>query len=262
MNTHIFYKYQGAGNDFIVFDNRNGAFDANNVDLVRRLCDRRFGIGGDGLMLLQQVEGYDFEMVYFNADGRQGSMCGNGGRCIVAFAQDLGIIGSETDFLAVDGVHHARMHDTVGWISLKMVDVSEIREEGDAYLLNTGSPHYVKQVVGLDTYPVVEAGRHIRYSNPFSKEGINVNFVEAEGDGYYVRTYERGVEDETLACGTGATAVALAMAKLNKVEGQVETPIRVAGGRLNIRFTKTADRFTGVFLEGPAEFVFKGEITW
>jgi diaminopimelate epimerase len=262
MNTHTFYKYQGAGNDFIIFDNRNGAFERDNVDLVRHLCDRRFGIGGDGLMLLQDKEAYDFEMVYFNADGREGSMCGNGGRCIVAFAQDQGIIGSETDFLAADGAHHARLHKTVGWISLKMGDVAEIRRVGDAYLLNTGSPHYVQSVTGLATYPVVEEGRRIRYSDTFRKDGINVNFVEPDGDGYYLRTYERGVEDETLACGTGATAVALAMAWHNRMEGIRETPIRVEGGRLVIRFNSAGDRFNDVFLEGPAEFVYKGEITW
>jgi len=262
MNTHTFYKYQDAGNDFIVFDNRNGHFERNDTDLVRRLCDRRFGIGADGLMLLQNADGYDFEMIYFNADGREGSMCGNGGRCMVAFAQDLGIVGAETDFLAADGAHHAKVHAVVGWISLKMGDVTKIERDGDAYVLNTGSPHYVKQVVGLDAYPVVESGRDIRYNDTFRNEGINVNFVEAEGKGYYVRTYERGVENETLACGTGATAVALAMAWSNGIEGFGETPIRVAGGKLTIRFNRTTDGFTEVFLEGPAEFVFKGEITW
>jgi len=262
MRTHTFYKYQGAGNDFVIFDNRSGLFERNNIDLVRHLCDRRFGIGADGLMLLQHNEAYDFEMVYFNADGREGSMCGNGGRCVVAFAQDQGIVGVETDFLAVDGPHHARLHRTEGWISLKMVDVSEIQKEGDAYLLNTGSPHYVKVVTGLGTYPVVEAGQQIRYSDVFRKEGINVNFVEPEGAGYYVRTYERGVEDETLACGTGATAVALAMAWHRGIEGMGETSIRVAGGQLSIRFDRKGDRFTNVFLEGPASFVFKGEIGW
>jgi len=262
MNTHTFYKYQGAGNDFIIFDNRNGTFERNNVDLVRHLCDRRFGIGADGLMLLQDKEAYDFEMVYFNADGNEGSMCGNGGRCIVAFAQDQGIIGSEADFLAADGAHYARMHNTIGWISLKMADVTDIKMDGEVYLLDTGSPHYVKSVTGLAAYPVVEAGKQIRYSDAFRKNGINVNFVEPEGEGYYVRTYERGVEDETLACGTGATAVALAMARHNRVVGRKETPIRVAGGRLTIRFNGAGGHFTDVYLEGPAEFVFKGEISW
>lgn len=262
MTTHTFYKYQGAGNDFVIFDNRNGLFERNNVDLVRHLCDRRFGIGADGLMLLQDKEAFDFEMVYFNADGREASMCGNGGRCIVAFAQDQGIVGSETDFLAVDGPHHARMHSTLDWISLKMADVAEIKRDGDAYLLNTGSPHYVKRVTGLNDYPVVEMGKQIRYSEVFREDGVNVNFVEPEGEGYYVRTYERGVEDETLACGTGATAVALAMAWHNGVEGRSETPVRVAGGRLAVRFNREHSHFTDIFLEGPARFVFKGDITW
>ncbi len=260
MATYTFYKYQGAGNDFILFDNRNGFFDRGDNDLVHRLCDRRFGIGGDGLMLLQEANGYDFEMVYYNADGREGSMCGNGGRCIVAFAQDLGLIGAETDFLAADGAHHARMHRTVGWISLGMIDVDEVKSDGGAYVLDTGSPHYVALVEGLAGYPVVEEGRRIRNGLAYAEKGINVNFVEPEGDGFAVRTYERGVEDETLACGTGATAVALAMAFRAGRQGELEIPIRVQGGALNIRFTKTGDRFSQVFLEGPATFVFKGEI--
>ena len=262
MATHTFYKYQGAGNDFVVIDNRKALFDRENTDLVRQLCDRRFGVGADGLMLLQDVAGYDFEMVYFNADGREGSMCGNGGRCIVAFAQDLGIIGAETDFLAADGAHHARMHDQVGWISLQMSDVTVIDRDGEAYVLNTGSPHYVRVVDDLDAFPVVNEGRSIRYNANYQAEGINVNFVEADGAGYYVRTYERGVEDETLACGTGATAVALAMAVHEGKEGELEIPIRVVGGNLMIRFSKQGELFTHVFLEGPAEFVFKGEIAW
>ena len=262
MAAHTFYKYQGAGNDFLIFDNRKGAFDRNNVDLVRHLCDRRFGVGADGLMLLQDKEAFDFEMVYYNADGHEGSMCGNGGRCIVAFARDQGMVGERADFLAVDGPHQAYMHGKADWISLKMSDVTEIKREGDAYLLNTGSPHYVKLVSALNNYPVVEAGRKIRYSDPFREQGVNVNFVEPEGAGYYVRTYERGVEDETLACGTGATAVALAMAWRLAQEGKIETSIRVAGGELTIHFNKESDRFTDIFLNGPAQFVFKGEVTW
>lgn len=262
METHIFYKYQGAGNDFIIIDNRNGQFDRYNVDLVNRLCNRRFGIGGDGLMLLQHANGYDFEMVYYNADGREGSMCGNGGRCIMAFAQDLGIIGMDADFLAVDGPHHAKIHDKLGWISLQMADVNQVDRDKDAYVLNTGSPHYVKLVERLDDFPVVAEGRNIRNSPHYRDGGINVNFVSPDGGGYRVRTYERGVEDETLACGTGATAVALAMAWNNGKDGVFETPIRVMGGDLVIRFSKSGDHFTNVFLEGPAQFVFKGEITW
>lgn len=260
MATYTFYKYQGAGNDFIIIDNRNLLFDKGDVDLVRRLCDRRFGIGADGLMLLQDTDGYDFEMVYFNADGREGSMCGNGGRCIVAFAKDRAIIGKKTDFLAVDGRHHAEIDDRQGRVSLQMIDVDVFNRDGEAYVLNTGSPHYVALVEGLARYPVVEEGRRIRNSERYRAAGINVNFVEPEGAGYFVRTYERGVEDETLACGTGATAVAIAMAAHEGKQGPLSVPIRVAGGNLNIRFERNGTSFTDVFLEGPAKFVFKGEI--
>lgn len=261
MVTHTFYKYQGAGNDFIVFDNRNGFFDRGNVDLVRHLCDRRFGIGADGVMLLQTAEEHDFEMVYYNADGREGSMCGNGGRCIVAFAQKLGLIDGYADFLAADGRHHAQVLDGRG-VSLQMSNVSEIHQEGLAYVLDTGSPHYVQEVDHLESFPVVSEGQKIRYSDGYRERGINVNFVQPEGSGYFVRTYERGVEDETLACGTGATAVAMAMAWKAAKMGVVETPIRVRGGDLNIRFTKQDDGFSDVFLEGPAEFVFEGRVAW
>ena len=263
MVTHTFYKYQGAGNDFVIIDNRKALFDRQNEALVRRLCDRRFGIGADGLMLLQTAVGYDFEMLYFNADGREGSMCGNGGRCIVAFAQHLGIIGREADFLAVDGKHRARVLDQIDWISLQMNDVEVIERDGDAYVLNTGSPHYVKLVTDADLgdFPVVAEGRKVRYSDAYRNGGINVNFVAANGNGYQLRTYERGVEDETLACGTGATAVALAMAWHGGADGVFQTPILVNGGDLAIRFTKAGMHFTDVFLEGPATFVFQGEIT-
>src|SRR5690606_25803359 len=260
MATYTFYKYQGAGNDFIIIDNRNLLFDKGDVDLVRRLCDRRFGIGADGLLLLQDTDGYDFEMVYFNADGREGRLRGNGGRCIVAFAKDRAIIGKQTDVLAVDGGHHAEIDDAPGRGSLQMIDVDVFNRDGEAYVLNTGSPHYVALVEGLARYPVVEEGRRIRNSERYRAAGINVNFVEPEGAGYFVRTYERGVEDETLACGTGATAVAIAMAAHQRQHGSLSVPIRVAGGNLNVCFDKSGSRFTDVFLEGPAKFVFKGEI--
>jgi len=203
-----FYKYQGAGNDFILVDNRNNSIDHHHPELIARLCDRRFGIGGDGMMFLQNLEGYDFEMVYYNADGQPSSMCGNGGRCIVAFAKHLGIIDTETNFLAVDG------------------------------------PHYAK----------ISAGT-------YRKEGININFVEPTANGYFVRTFERGVEDETYACGTGVTAVALAMAKQNNQTGHITTPIKVLGGDLNIRFDYNGEKFSSIFLEGPAVKVFEGEIS-
>jgi diaminopimelate epimerase len=232
-----FYKYQGAGNDFILIDNRTNTLNHHNPQLIARLCDRRFGIGGDGIMFLQNIEGYDFEMIYYNADGQPSSMCGNGGRCIVAFAKFLGIVDSGAEFLAVDGSHHAKISASGDWVSLQMIDVAEISKEEDAYVLNTGSPHYVQLVEGLKEKNVYQDGYAIRNNNTYKAKGINVNFAEPAGDGYFVRTFERGVEDETYACGTGVTAVALAMAKHNHQRGAVKTPIRVLGGDLNIRFS-------------------------
>jgi diaminopimelate epimerase len=255
-----FYKYQGAGNDFILVDNRQYPVNHVNAKLLSQLCDRRFGIGGDGIMFLQNIEGYDFEMIYYNSDGQPSSMCGNGGRCIVAFANHLGLFTRETHFLAVDGPHHAKISETGDWVSLQMIDVSEIHNDGDAYVLNTGSPHYVKLVSGLAEKDVYSEGRAIRYNGNYNTAGINVNFVEPAQEKLFVRTYERGVEDETYACGTGVTAVALAMAKHQGKTGDINTPIKVLGGELNIRFKYDGALFTNIFLEGPAVQVFKGEI--
>jgi diaminopimelate epimerase len=255
-----FYKYQGAGNDFILVDNRKNSVNHHNVQLIAHLCDRRFGIGGDGIMFLQDKPGYDFEMVYYNADGQPSSMCGNGGRCIVAFAKFLGIIKTETDFLAVDGPHHARISESGDWVSLQMIDVDTITKDADAYVLNTGSPHYVAFADDLEHKDVYTEGHAIRNNETYHANGINVNFVEPNGNGYFVRTFERGVEDETFACGTGVTAVALAMAKHNNQTGTIETPIKVLGGDLNIRFNYDGDVFTHIFLEGPAVQVFAGEV--
>lgn len=254
-----FFKYQGAGNDFVVVDNRNNAFPAKDQAYIEKLCDRRFGIGADGLMLLQNSEDFDFEMHYFNADGRLGSLCGNGGRCIVAFANDLGLIGEVTRFLAVDGPHDATMDTDRRWVSLKMSDVSSFQVLGKDYVLDTGSPHYVRQVNDLQSLNVFEAGRQIRNSEPFVKAGINVNFVEAQENGFAVRTYERGVENETLACGTGITAVALAMAVERGLEGDIEFPVQAQGGGLKVRFQRSGSNFREIFLEGPAERVFIGD---
>lgn len=253
-----FSKYQGAGNDFVLIDNRSGFFARNSYDLVHSLCDRRFGIGADGLMLLQNNKNFDFEMVYYNANGREASMCGNGGRCIVAFARDLGIIHDKTAFLAVDGEHQAFIEDNQ--VDLGMADVSSIQRDGEAYVLDTGSPHYVRWVEDLKNYNVYEMGRTIRNNDTYKEAGINVNFVEQEAMGYFLRTFERGVEDETLACGTGATAAAMAIALQQGLEGTQEIPIRALGGQLYIRFDKEAQRFTNVHLKGPAQFVFEGVI--
>ncbi len=260
MSEKLFFsKYQGAGNDFILVDNRGGFFDRSDVDLVKNLCDRRFGIGADGLMLLQDIKNFDFEMVYFNANGREGTMCGNGGRCIVAFARDLGLINDSTAFLAVDGSHEAKIqHEQV---DLGMIDVTSNNRDGAAYIINTGSPHYILFVEDLKNLPVYDAGYAIRNNDSYRNEGINVNFIEKESDGgYFVRTFERGVEDETLACGTGATAAAMAVALENGLEGYLEIPIRVLGGQLHISFHRAGDLFTNVRLKGPAQFVFSGKI--
>jgi diaminopimelate epimerase len=255
-----FYKYQGAGNDFILVDNRDSGIDHHNSKLISKLCDRRFGIGGDGMMFLQNREGYDFEMVYYNADGQPSSMCGNGGRCIVAFAKHLNIIDMETDFLAVDGSHYAKVSESGDWVSLQMIDVYTVQRDAEAYVLNTGSPHYVQLTNDLAHKDVFAEGRTIRNNATYLAKGINVNFVEPLDEGYFVRTYERGVEDETHACGTGVTAVALAMAQANGQTGTISTPIKVLGGNLNIRFDYDGKTYNNIFLEGPAVKVFSGEI--
>lgn len=255
-----FSKYQGTGNDFVLIDNRTRQIDSLDQLTVSTLCNRRFGIGADGLMLLQEKPGYDFEMIYYNADGKPGSLCGNGGRCVVAFAKQLGIVNDETTFLAVDGPHHAKITADGRFISLQMADVDVIRRDGEAWVLDTGSPHFVLSAAGVHQKDVYTEGRAIRYSDAYTAEGINVNFVEAFDDHYFVRTYERGVEDETYACGTGVTAVALAMAMQNKQTGANHTQIRVPGGNLSVRFEYDGQTFSNIFLEGPAAFVYHGAI--
>lgn len=256
-----FYKYEGAGNDFIIIDNRNQTFQLDKqTEIIKKLCNRHFGIGADGLMILQSKDAYDFEMLYFNADGKVGSMCGNGGRCIVAFAKHLGLIKEETNFLAVDGSHYARISESGDWVSLQMIDVQSIETDGDAYVLNTGSPHYVLPVNNLDNVDVVRDGKKVRYNSTYVNQGINVNFVEDMGDYLYVKTYERGVEDETFACGTGVTAVAMTMAERKGQTGKIHTKIKVTGGDLSVNFNYDGNQFSDVFLEGPATFVFQGTI--
>jgi diaminopimelate epimerase len=252
-----FYKYQGTGNDFIMVDNRNKSFPVDDVRLVALLCDRRFGIGADGLILLENDVSTDFKMVYFNSDGNQSSMCGNGGRCLVAFAQFLGIISKKASFNAVDGLHTATIDNDE--VDLKMNNVSEILTKPNAYFLNTGSPHHVQLVEGLDTYNVFKEGAKLRYGL-YGEKGSNINFVESLDESKFsVRTYERGVEDETLSCGTGVTAVAIAMHKANKVEGN-KVNIQTKGGDLKVSFNVDTQGYSNVSLIGPAKLVFKGEI--
>jgi len=256
MKLH-FYKYQGTGNDFILFDNRNGAIQLNTKQIAF-LCDRRFGIGADGLMLLEIADGFDFKMVYYNADGNESSMCGNGGRCIFAFAKQLGIINNTAKFIAIDGVHHADIKSD-GIINLEMQNVSNIISDKLHTELNTGSPHYIKFVDDVHKTDVVYTGREIRNTNQYQPDGINVNFVQSVDDGIWVRTYERGVEDETLSCGTGVTAAAIATSGNNL--GSFNTKIYTLGGQLQVSFVKdTHVSAKEVILSGPANFVFEGDI--
>jgi diaminopimelate epimerase len=255
---HTFYKYQGTGNDFILFDNRQHELDFLTKNQIKSLCDRRFGIGADGLMLLENHPDFDFKMVYYNADGGESSMCGNGGRCLVQFAKDMGISRSHYHFLAVDGPHDAEI-DSKGLVRLKMHDVNDIATDGADSVLDTGSPHYIRFMDDLEQLDVFTEGRKIRYNSQYSEKGINVNFVSRENDGIRVRTYERGVEDETLSCGTGVTASAIA-ASIGM--GQQHVFINVEGGKLEVAFNRLDEQHCNeIWLIGPATFVFSGKIT-
>ena len=256
MNKQIkFYKYQGTGNDFVMIDNRDLEFP-KSTELIQKLCDRRFGIGGDGLILFENDEKSDFKMVYYNSDGNESTMCGNGGRCIVAFAHFLDIFEDKTTFDAIDGLHKAEIKN--GVVKLKMIDVLNIKTDGEDFVLNTGSPHYVKYVEMLNNYNVFKNGNEIRNSETYKKEGINVNFVEAVSDKeLFVRTYERGVEDETYSCGTGVTAAALTFIDKNN---QTSVAVKVLGGQLKVYAEKKGEGFSDIWLEGPANQVFKGDI--
>lgn len=238
-----------------MIDDRDQQFPISQP-YIEKLCDRRFGIGADGLILLQNQEGYDFKMVYFNSDGRESSMCGNGGRCIVAFAKLLNIISIEARFLAVDGEHDALIEGET--IRLKMSDVKEVEKGEGYYYMNTGSPHYVSFVKDVSEVKIVNEARTIRYNERFKAVGTNVNYVSDKNAGIKVRTYERGVEDETLSCGTGVTACAI-VAYLQNGE-KTNWDIESEGGMLNVRFQPDGNGFKEVWLSGPAEMIFKGEI--
>jgi len=257
--TIQFYKYQGTGNDFILVDNRKNLVNLE-ASQIAFLCHRHFGIGADGLMLLENAEGFDFKMVYFNSDGNQSSMCGNGGRCIVAFAKYLGIGKNKFRFLAIDGAHEAEIEgDTV---NLKMQDVKQVEIGSDFYFLNTGSPHYVKLAEKVESLDVKIEGRKIRNNDRFKEEGTNVNFVEKIDDHIFVRTYERGVEDETFSCGTGVTAAALVAAVSGFSTQKNSCLVQTLGGNLEVSFEKVLEQnFYNIWLKGPATFVFAGTVT-
>lgn len=255
-----FYKYQGAGNDFVMIDHRQ-LIHKFSTKLIQFLCDRRFGIGADGLILLENSEQYkaDFKMKYYNADGNESTMCGNGGRCIVAFAKKLGIIEKSCVFEAVDDLHEAYFEKEL--VKLKMSDVNDIEQSDDFYYLNTGSPHHIVFVNDISKIDIKKKGAEIRYSSAYeSQNGTNVNFIQKKGNQLLIRTYERGVEDETLACGTGVTAAAIAsFIKYEKLKKPIE--VKAVGGNLNVDFNmKNAQTIEDIWLKGPAEFVFKGEI--
>ena len=249
-----FHKYQGTGNDFVIIDDRSEFFKLDDHDFIAGLCHRRFGIGADGLILIRNHVDADFEMIYYNADGHLTSLCGNGSRCAVKFANQLGLVGSNCRFMTVEGILDAQIENDL--IFIKMPDVNSLEIHSTHFFLNTGSPHHVCYVQNVEEFNVFEEGRKIRYGEPYFDEGSNVNFVENTGDSeIYVRTYERGVENETLSCGTGVTASALVQAMNGAVSPvKVKTP----GGNLSVNFEKSGDQFTNIYLIGPALKVFEG----
>lgn len=254
-----FSKYQGTGNDFVMIDDLNGQIPPLDEKTIQRLCDRKFGIGADGLIRVVKSEDYAFEMDYYNSDGSK-SFCGNGARCSVAFAETLGIDVSNVEFLAVDGVHKAKK--SKGIVSLDMNPVNNVRKVNADFVLDTGSPHYVRISAQNDMPHIVDFGRSVRYSDEFKEKGINVNLLEViSNNKIAVQTYERGVEDETLSCGTGVTACGLVYGLLNGVFGFNKVDVSTKGGDLSVEFLrKEDDSFTDIKLIGPAEFVFKGAI--
>jgi diaminopimelate epimerase len=256
-----FFKYHGTGNDFIIIDNRKLQWNPDHQQ-VAFLCNRHLGIGSDGLMLLSNAAGFDFGMTYFNSDGNESTMCGNGGRCLTAFARMLGMIETKAHFYAIDGEHEAVILNESGNLShikLKMKEVMVEEPVGGNFFIDTGSPHYVIFGTNVNRMDVVKKARKIRYDTCFAEEGTNVDFVEIKNNHLFVRSYERGVEDETLSCGTGITASALAAA--------VKTPgnpgcyeIKTRGGELKVSFKQEGNLFSDIWLEGPAEMVFRGMI--
>lgn len=253
-----FYKYQGTGNDFIMVDCRVLPEMKLSNYQIQQICNRRFGIGADGLIQIFEHPEYDFEMRYFNSDGSR-SFCGNGARCAVKFAHSLGIFDSKTTFKAIDGYHEAELTDDL--VALKMSDVQQWTENEDHYIFDTGSPHYVKFVDDLSEFDIIKFGKEIRFSEKFQKDGINVNLVQNCSDlSLSMLTYERGVEDETLSCGTGATAVGLAYILKNKQNGTHEIDIKVKGGQLKIQATRKST-FSNIYLIGPVIAVFYGTVS-
>jgi len=257
--TLQFSKYEGTGNDFILIDDRRLQFPVSE-HLISRLCDRHFGIGADGVLLVRRSEGYDFGMEYFNSDGSHATFCGNGGRCITAFAHNMGITDSTCRFMASDGIHHARITENNGTLMVVELDMQDpviYSTDHNSYYLNTGTYHVVKFVDNPDNIDIIEEGRALRFDARYEPHGTNVNFAKILKNELYVRTYEKGVEDETLSCGTGVTASAIA-ASLSY--GGKAFYVNTAGGRLHVSFNRNNDTIRNVKLTGPARLVFEGTL--
>lgn len=253
-----FAKYQGTGNDFIMIDNRNGDWNDLPISAIQKLCDRKFGIGADGLIKINSHESLDFEVDYYNSDGSK-SFCGNGARCSVQFAHSLGITSEHVTFLAIDGVHQAWKKNDL--IELEMLDVDHFLMDSDSYVIHTGSPHFVSFINEIDSFDILSYGQEIRYNETYEAMGINVNAIEKKGaHRFAIRTYERGVEAETLSCGTGVTASAIAFALNNDLSGELTLTAETQGGICKVELKRRGNHFTEVKLIGPATFIFNGEI--
>lgn len=259
--TIEFFKYHGTGNDFIILDNRDNRYNNLTNEQINLLCDRHFGIGADGLMLLNNSKNLDFSMKYFNSDGYEGTMCGNGGRCIVSFAKYLRIIETNTTFEAIDGLHTATINDDF-IVKLKMnnIDNKTIIQNNNFFLIDSGSPHYIEFIDSFDNIDIIDRGKKIRFDKTISDKGVNVNFVKIiEKDCIFVRTYERGVENETLSCGTGSIASAIAYKISQKSNSKVIT-VKTLGGNLNVFSEHENNIYKNIILSGEAKYIFKGKI--
>ena len=255
-----FCKYHGTGNDFIIVDNREQNLDLKHP-IIKQLCSRHTGIGADGLIFLENSERAEFRMVYFNADGHEGTMCGNGGRCFVSFAKHLGLIKNETKFEAIDGMHNAFIlshNEKEMTIKISLNDVTEWSESNGSVVINTGSPHYVRFVDDLDKINPYQEGKKLRWNEKFQPEGVNVNFVQIQEDKLHIRTFERGVENITLSCGTGTVASVLAAFLKGKITDTKITAV-TPGGDLSVNFNFENKIFRNIWLEGPSKKVFTGQ---
>lgn len=252
-----FCKYHGTGNDFIMVYNHSNSYCFSQSD-VKKMCDRRYGFGADGLIIIEKTLDADFKMIYFNSDGNVGSMCGNGGRCAVAFAKELGLIQNQCEFLAYDGLHKGLILEK-GTVSIEMVDVSLIEVQNNIWKIDTGSPHLICFRDTVSEIDVKHEGASIRNSSDYLEDGINVNFVQLTKNELFIRTYERGVEDETLSCGTGAIASAIAANESGLLNSD-RIKVNVLGGQLEVSFSKVGSKYSNIHLIGPTKFVFNGEV--